>query len=1437
MSKQEKSVEETYKMKSQIEHILLRPDSYVGSIENEQKPLWILNKEGTALEEKEIDFVPAFYKIFDEIIVNAADNFQRNQDGASMDTIKVVIDQQNQMISVWNNGQGIPIQIHKEHNIYIPEMIFGHLLTSSNYDDKEEKVVGGRNGFGAKLTNIFSKKFIVECNDDKRKKYYKQEWRKNMSERTEPLITENKKGGAFTCITFYPDLSKFKMQNISDDMANLLRKRVYDMAGIFNNKVKVYLNNEQIKIKSFSQYVNLFIPDIEEQYKCYDSTMTTDRWEILVTFSDGQFKQVSFVNGICTSRGGKHVDFVIDKIVERMQEQILKKNKDLDIKPHQIKQNLFIFMNCLIVNPSFDSQTKDTLTTKASAFGSKPELSEKFIKKILGTGIIEQIVSQAKARQNAKLAKTLKGGKKGRITGIPKLDDANDAGTARSENCTLILTEGDSAKALAMAGIEVVGRDNYGVFPLKGKLLNVREANKKQIIENQEIQNICKIIGLDPAIENYENTKQLRYGSLMIMADQDSDGSHIKGLVINFIHHFWPSLFKMKGFLKEFITPILKVTKGDEVHSFFTIQDFKNFAAQKGDRLKQYKVKYYKGLGTSTDKEAKEYFSNFNKHQIHFQYLDNNDMEAIELGFSGKKVKERKDWLANYDPNSFVDYNIKQLRYKDFIDRELIHFSNADNLRSIPSLCDGLKPGQRKILFSCFKRNLKSEIKVAQLIGYVAEHSAYHHGEQSLASTIIGMAQSFVGSNNINLMMPIGQFGTRNQGGKEHASARYIFTNLSKITRVLYPEHDDHVLKYLEDDNQVVEPEWYSQNFNIFYNQQQILKHFQRYMPIIPMCLVNGSSGIGTGWSTDIPNYNHKEIVEQIRGKLEGKQFNELHPWYKGFQGSIEVNPKGGYIVKGQYEIDEVEETIKITELPIGKWTRDYKNYLEELLSPPKGEPEIEDIREYHTNNRVHFEVQAIPGRIQQWGDVEKKLKLSTTMQTTNIVMFNDKYKLKRYQSTVEIMEEFYALRLKCYQKRKDYLVSKIQRDVDLLQNKMKFITLVVNGTLEIRNARKKGLLNKLKELGLTPMSKITRINSTKIQAFEEKKKENLAEKNEDNEDEEVQQEEEEEEQVQEGEIPLSEYNYLLSMPIFSLTEEKVLQLKKQVEEKEYELVVLQKKDIKDMWIEDLDKFIEVIDQVEEKEEKERLTGKGYTQNGKARAKKKNNNNREKEQKKQQNNSSDDESEKKAVIKNKNPQKSENEKQKNKENNDKQKKIDESFLVKKKMESEQQQKTEQKEQKKEQKKEPMKQLSLIERISQKYSNQAEQQLSADILDTNKRKKDPSSASTSVYSMDMPQQNLKRKKNNKLKEDDDDFDLDLDFLEPSQIIMNQGQDPNKRTLRSNGKKPRTIYKLDSDSENSDQNNQNGDSDDDEEEEEFFMPSKSNKKKLFDEDEDE
>ncbi len=310
------------------------------------------------------------------------------------------------------------------------------------------------------------------------------------------------------------------------------------------------------------------------------------------------------------------------------------------------------------------------MTTKPVNFGSTCTLGDKFMKEVLASGIIESIVSVAKAKEEAKLAKTLgPGKKKSKLLGIPKLEDANQAGTRNAEACTIILTEGDSAKSLALAGIEVVGRDHYGVFPLRGKFLNVREAPNKQIMENPEIQNLIKILGIQVG-RKYENLKDLRYGSILIMTDQDNDGSHIKGLLINFIHHFWPSLMRMNGFLKEFVTPLLKATKGSEVHSFFTVNEFEQWA--EGKNLKTWKVKYYKGLGTSTTKEAKEYFSQIDKHKIEFEYVDHEDDDVIELAFNKKMADRRKEWLTTYSVHNYVDHSEKHLRYRDFVNKELI---------------------------------------------------------------------------------------------------------------------------------------------------------------------------------------------------------------------------------------------------------------------------------------------------------------------------------------------------------------------------------------------------------------------------------------------------------------------------------------------------------------------------------------------------------------------------------------------------------------------------------------------------------------------------------------------------------------------------------------------------------------------------------------------
>ena len=572
------SVERIYQKKSQLEHILLRPDTYIGSVQKVTEPMWVWEETKPTMSEdgfplassgggqmvkKEITYVPGFFKIFDEILVNACDHKQRDP---KMDTIKIEIKPEDNLISVWNNGQGVPVQMHSIEKMYVPTMIFGHLLTGSNFDDDEAKVTGGRNGFGAKLCNVFSTKFTVETSYRKTKKSFKQTWGSNMTKTSEPKIKEMA-GGAeeSTKISFCPDLAKFGLEKIDEDHFQLFSRRAYD-AVASTKGVKVFLNGKRLPVKNFKEYVELYTKsktdDTGNPLKiCYEAC--NERWEVAVAVSDNGFQQVSFVNSIATTKGGRHVDDVADKVVKSIIDTIKKKNKTgINIKPFQIKNHLWLFVRCLIVNPTFDGQSKETMTLVAKSFGSKCALSDKFQGQIAKSGIVESVLLWSKFKADAQLKSKQSGKKTNKLTGIPKLEDANEAGTKNSSGCTLILTEGDSAKTLAVAGLGVVGRDYYGVYPLKGKLLNVREASHKQIMENKEISDLVKITGLQykKKYETMEDIKSLRYGKVMIMTDQDQDGSHIKGLVINFIHHNWPSLLKLP-FLEEFITPIVKVNR------------------------------------------------------------------------------------------------------------------------------------------------------------------------------------------------------------------------------------------------------------------------------------------------------------------------------------------------------------------------------------------------------------------------------------------------------------------------------------------------------------------------------------------------------------------------------------------------------------------------------------------------------------------------------------------------------------------------------------------------------------------------------------------------------------------------------------------------------------------------------------------------------------
>lgn len=1137
-AKDGRAIEEIYQKKTQLEHVLLRPDTYIGSTEKQQQVLWI--HDGEKLVQKSIDFVPGLYKIFDEILVNAADNKVRDP---TMDTLKVVIDTVNNSIQVWNNGDGIPVEIHKEEGVHVPELIFGHLLTSSNYNDDEKKVTGGRNGYGAKLANIFSTEFILETCDGKRQRRYKQFFRNNMTTIEPPKITACKASENWTSVTFKPDLAKFGMTHLEPDTVALMRRRVYDLAGVLGKSVKVYLNDLRLPIKQFQDYVDLYLGPKENGVpRIYERV--NERWELCISPTDGQFQQVSFVNSIATTKGGTHVNYVVDQITKALVEKINKKNKNANVKPFMVKNHLWVFVNCQIENPAFDSQTKENLTLRASSFGSKCEMSTQLLDKIAKCGVVDHILAFAQFKNDKELKKS-DGAKRSRLTGISKLDDANDAGGRNSQSCTLILTEGDSAKSLAVSGLSVVGRDHYGVFPLRGKLLNVREASAAAVAGNTEIQHIKQILGLQHG-KQYEDVKQLRYGHLMIMTDQDHDGSHIKGLIMNFLHSFFPSLLRVPGFLVEFITPIVKVSKGKNKLTFYTMPEYEAWKESLGGITRGWTIKYYKGLGTSTKEEAKEYFARLDQHKKDFVWQGDMDGDAIEMAFSKKRVDDRKKWLSDFAPGTFLDQSGSEITYSDFINKELILFSRADLERSIPSMVDGLKPGQRKILFCCFKRNLKDDVKVGQLAGYVSEHSAYHHGEQSLQSTIVGLAQDFVGSNNIALLVPSGQFGTRLQGGKDAASARYIYTRLASLTRHLFNKDDDALLTYLNEEGQSIEPEW--------------------YVPIMPTVLINGAEGIGTGWSTSIPNYNPRDIVANLRRLMEGQPQETMHPWYRGFNGNItqvtSKNAARSYVCSGIVERSGDAE-VRITELPVRKWTQDYKDWLETLVKPEDkaDTPLLLDFKDRGNDSEVDFVLDVVPAKMPELVEagLEAKLKLSTKFGTGNMMLFDKDGVIKNYTSPEHIIQEFYDLRLSYYDRRLARMLKDAEANLRCITNKTRFILAVIGGQLKINNRKKAEIEADLERQGFD-----------KLPSGKSKAKAADAE------------EEDEDAAPDTG----ASYDYLLAMAISSLTAERVEALKKEAAQQEAVVEQLKRTSGKELWSNDLEAFLIALDEWEAEEQR-----------------------------------------------------------------------------------------------------------------------------------------------------------------------------------------------------------------------------------------------------------
>jgi DNA topoisomerase-2 len=1071
-----------------ITHILTRPDMYVGSKTFEQQSdyIWKNNK----IVKKDIKICPALTRTFIEILSNAIDNIERSKDTNKMTYIKVHLSQTE--CEIINDGSIIPIIVNDKEKIYNHTLIFGHLLSGSNYNDSEKRYTSGRNGLGAKLTNVLSKSFSVEGVDPERKLKFEQTWTNNMRETTGPKITKTSRSARYTSIKWSWDCNWFKagMKLIPENIIDLFG--LYVLNASMLTELNVQLNGSKLPNKLI-KYFDLFDDETTTILK-----LENEHSKVFITFSPiDEFETISFVNGIQTKNGGKHVNAWVEAVCRPIVEKLKTKVPGITLK--DVKPYFRFLIITRIANPEFEGQEKNEL--KAPNIDAQLITSSQ-VSKIMKSIIGKKLDALIQIKDDKILAKAVSTNTFLDIKGYNK---ANNAGVKKGNECILIVCEGDSAKTFAMEGINSngfnnkVGRDWFGIYPLRGKLLNTRNATSTSISKNKVITNLIKILGLD--CTNPNNIEKLNYGKMCILTDADVDGIHIEGLLLNFFHSMFPRLLEI-NFVISMKTPILRVSisnKKEPIY-FFDEKTYRNF-----DLPKNSQTKYFKGLGTNKTEDIKKVFGI----KILQFTIDDNTNNFFNIAFNKTETIERKKWLEEYSP---LDESKKTLDEESsqtvqfpisrHLNEELIKFFHDDCKRSIPSVFDGLKESQRKIVYAAKKRKIEKELKIAQFGAYVAEHTNYHHGEENLFKTIIKMAQNFVGSNNLPLFSEDGQFGTRLQGGEDAAKPRYICTQPQPVFYSLFNSEDDNLLTYQENDGDKIEP--------------------FHYITTIPMLLVNGCIGIGTGWMCNVPQFRPQDIIKASEFWMNNEHkklqlfLNAIKPWYNNFTGSVEKISDTKFQTNGIY--NQTRNTIKITELPIGVWSSNF----EEDLNKMQFKKYIKSLKSNTTPQIVCFEFETT-----ETFDIEIfKKKMCTFLNLDNIVVFDKIQKIKRV-NLKEVFDLWGEEKLNLIENRKQFQLTNLKKMLQLTTYKYKFIEAIKNKII-ILTEDEDIIVNKIKEI-------IPDINTENI-------------------------------------------NTLLDLKIRTLTSQKMNQLREYKIKLKQEETNLLKKTSRDIWTEDLQTLKNIIE-------------------------------------------------------------------------------------------------------------------------------------------------------------------------------------------------------------------------------------------------------------------
>jgi len=626
----DKTNEQKYRKLSDIDHVLLRPGMYIGSVVSKESEVFVFNNDTNKFELTTLTYNPGFLKLFDEIISNSVDESKRNK---KLNLIKVHIDTSKNEISVYDNG-GIPVELHKQYKQYIPELVFSNMKAGSNFNDDEKRDVVGVNGVGSSCVNIFSTKFIVKTAD--KNNSFEQIFYDNMRKRYAPKI--NKCKDHYTEIIYYPDLARFNMQGIDADNLLMIEKRIYEVAACNAGLTVEYdLNGEKkvIRFKSFQDYAKLYSDNIFFEQ--------VPSWEIGIGESIGLNNQISYVNGVETYDGGSHVTYVANQIINYLREKIKKKYK-VDVKPADIRSHFSLFINCTIINPAFSSQTKEKLITEPKNFGSEYTVSEKLLKQIFNSEIIQSILDWAKRKSEADEAAALRKAQKGLDrTKIAKLIDAKKKGLRN--DCVLQIYEGDSA---SNAVRQYRDPQLQGAFPIRGKFLNVFDLEPSRVMQNEEVKSICAAMGLK--IGERATATNLRYGKVAIYSDADTDGDCIAGLLLNFFYKYWPELVK-EGRICRVETPIVVAKKGKETLKFYYDNEYQEWVDKVGAGIKQWNVEYKKGLAALENYEYKEIIQNPRmiqfteddtaKDQFKIWFGDDSDLRKNKILNKPVEIKEK----------------------------------------------------------------------------------------------------------------------------------------------------------------------------------------------------------------------------------------------------------------------------------------------------------------------------------------------------------------------------------------------------------------------------------------------------------------------------------------------------------------------------------------------------------------------------------------------------------------------------------------------------------------------------------------------------------------------------------------------------------------------------------------------------------------------------